>query len=154
MAKQKYLKNMMIFNEKINKPVVQSAGLVIIQNNKILLVHPAGAQFWHSYSFPKGHVEFNETILEAAIRETKEETGIDVSIDDIDVNNMYVIDMKDKNGNLYKKVFYFIAKPEDDIVINKDMIQIEEIDYCEFFNKTNAEKRISPKFIEILNFLN
>ena len=31
----------------------------------------------NDYSFPKGHVEEGETVMECAIRETKEELGID-----------------------------------------------------------------------------
>ena len=33
---------------------------------------------WKGLSFPDGHVEDNESIVDSAIREVKEETGLDV----------------------------------------------------------------------------
>jgi 8-oxo-dGTP pyrophosphatase MutT (NUDIX family) len=55
------------------------AGIFLIRkNNKILVCHPTkhSKNFW---SIPKGRVEDNEEILETAIRETFEETNIDVA---------------------------------------------------------------------------
>ena len=45
-------------------------------NNTILLVKGRRSLKW---SFPKGHREGSETIWECAVRETKEETGVDLS---------------------------------------------------------------------------
>ena len=39
------------------------------------------------WSFPKGHVEGNESELETAIREVKEETNIDILIDRFRISN-------------------------------------------------------------------
>ena len=50
------------------------------QNTKILLVKNNNGRYW---SFPKGHIEDGETEQETAIREIKEETGLDVTL----VNN-------------------------------------------------------------------
>ena len=47
------------------------------QNTKILLVKNNNGRYW---SFPKGHIEEGETEQETAIREIKEETGLDVTI--------------------------------------------------------------------------
>lgn len=47
-------------------------------NTEILLIKHLNSGHW---SFPKGHVEEGETEVETAIREIKEETGIDVMID-------------------------------------------------------------------------
>ena len=53
------------------------AGCILINKKQrtIALVVQNG-----EYSFPKGHLEKNETIKECAIRETIEETGHDVKI--------------------------------------------------------------------------
>ena len=57
-----------------------SSGAILFTNEdgkrKYVLVMEANG----SYSFPKGHLEKNETHLEAAIREIKEETGVDAVI--------------------------------------------------------------------------
>ena len=58
----------------------KSCGCIIIKDDKVLLIEAKddkGKLFW---SFPKGHQEIGETDIETAIRETKEETGLDVFI--------------------------------------------------------------------------
>ncbi|MGY3611725.1 NUDIX domain-containing protein, partial [Bradyrhizobium sp. Lot11] len=68
---------------------VRSAGLLIHRpvetGLEVLLVHPGGP-FWTkkdegAWSIPKGLVESGEDELSAAIRETREELGIDISGD-------------------------------------------------------------------------
>jgi predicted NUDIX family NTP pyrophosphohydrolase len=70
--------------------VKRSAGLLLyhFKNNlpEILLVHPGGP-FWAkkeagAWSIPKGEIEENEDPLQAALRETKEETGISIELKD------------------------------------------------------------------------
>jgi ADP-ribose pyrophosphatase YjhB (NUDIX family) len=50
----------------------QSAGGIVINKGKVLLV----LQKFDIWSFPKGHVEENEDILDAAKREIHEESGV------------------------------------------------------------------------------
>ncbi len=52
-----------------------SAGTICFKNRDVLLI-----KYVSNYSFPKGHIEEGETEEEAAIRETEEETGIEVEI--------------------------------------------------------------------------
>ena len=53
--------------------------LVCNKEGKILLMKRAGAYGKDSWAPPGGHVEFGETASETARRETKEETGIDIT---------------------------------------------------------------------------
>ncbi len=47
----------------------KSAGIIIILNReKLLLSHPTNARWNNTYSFPKGHIEENESQIDAAIR--------------------------------------------------------------------------------------
>ena len=43
-----------------------------------LLLKSATSNFW---GFPKGHVEGNETDIETAVREIREETSLNVTVD-------------------------------------------------------------------------
>ena len=132
------------------KQLQLSAGLVIIQSGAILLGHPKGQKWYGTYSFPKGHVEEGEDLLEAAIRETREEVGVTIDPEDVIDMNPKFIDYKDKEGNLYKRVYYFIVVPHQ--AISQDMIQPdkEEIDWAGFILKDSAEARIFWRLKPIL----
>ena len=89
-----------------------------IQNNEIffLLIYSKRNNEW---GFPKGHMESNETELETAKREIKEETGI---TDLIFVNNFRCCDIykikgtlsTTKNRIINKKVIYYLANTRED----------------------------------------
>jgi 8-oxo-dGTP pyrophosphatase MutT (NUDIX family) len=55
------------------------AAIVLLKKDKIALIerHRAGL---HYYTFPGGHVEAGEKPQKAAVREAKEELGLDVSV--------------------------------------------------------------------------
>jgi len=55
------------------------AGIILMQDNKVALIerHRAGL---HYFTFPGGHVDEGETPEQAAIRETEEELGLQVTL--------------------------------------------------------------------------
>lgn len=64
---------------------LSSGTIVFDDEGKVLIVNSTGIRdgkhsFQGRYSFPKGHVEYGETLQECAIRETLEETGVSVRI--------------------------------------------------------------------------
>lgn len=90
----------------------KSCGTIIIENNKVLLIQ----QTDNAWGFPKGHVENNEKEQETAIRETKEETNLDVEIIS---NKKYIINYK-INNEIDKKVIFFLAKKTSDKIKKQD----------------------------------
>lgn len=61
--------------------LVLVAGTCIIKNNKALILQHAGPDEQDGrWGPPAGHGEKGETLIQTAIRETKEETGLDVKI--------------------------------------------------------------------------
>lgn len=54
----------------------QTAGIILAHKDLIFYVRPTGSSGW---GIPKGGVESGESLLQAAIREFEEETGIEVS---------------------------------------------------------------------------
>jgi 8-oxo-dGTP pyrophosphatase MutT (NUDIX family) len=60
---------------KINRIVPSASTIAVNQEGKILLQHRSDNHLW---ALPGGAMEIGETIAEAAVRETKEETGLDV----------------------------------------------------------------------------
>ena len=64
-------------DEDMEESVVRVKGLLINSRGKILLAHNN-----NTYQFPGGHLEDNEDMNECIVREIKEETGIDVSVEE------------------------------------------------------------------------
>jgi len=62
-------------NKDLKKHFTASA--LIIENGKVLLVYHKKLDVW---LYPGGHIEKNETPEQAAVREAKEETGLDIKI--------------------------------------------------------------------------
>ncbi|MFE9842072.1 NUDIX hydrolase [Streptomyces goshikiensis] len=55
------------------------AGAVVVHEDRVLLVRRRVAEGQLSWQFPAGKVEPGESFEEAAVRETKEEAGLDVA---------------------------------------------------------------------------
>ena len=102
----------------------KSCGCIIIDNNKVLLVYQKFGKFW---GFPKGHVEEGENEIETAVREVKEEVGLDVIIDE---EKRYAINYIVRN-EIDKTSVFFIATPKDN-TITKQESEIEDIKWCDF----------------------
>ena len=58
--------------------------LFFLRGDQILLLRRFNTGFRDGeYSVPAGHLDGGETVLEAGVREAKEETGVDLTIDDM-----------------------------------------------------------------------
>lgn len=55
--------------------------IIITSDKKLILVKRAFDPYKDDWAFPGGIVEYGETVESAAIREAKEETGLDVRIE-------------------------------------------------------------------------
>jgi len=138
----------------------KSAGILLYRftnkNLEVLLVHPGGP-FWKNkdegaWSVPKGEFEDDEEPLAAAIREMKEETGVTLKGDFIELTPI-----KQKSG----KLVYAFAKEYDldPSQIKSNEFEMEwpprsgkkrsfpEIDKAEWFDiKTAKEKIIAAQW--------
>jgi 8-oxo-dGTP pyrophosphatase MutT (NUDIX family) len=109
----------------------KSCGCIIMDGGKVLLVQETEGH----WGFPKGHVEAGETEFETAIRETKEETNIDVEIDDskrYEIN--YIV-----REEIDKTVVYFLGKKLNDNIIRQE----SEINSVEWIPYKEAIERIT-----------
>lgn len=57
-------------------------GVMVFKEGKVLLAQRKGSHGAGEYAFPGGHLEYGESFEQCAIRETREECGID--IDDVE----------------------------------------------------------------------
>ena len=105
----------------------KSCGAIVYRkfhgNTEILLIKHVNSGHW---SFPKGHVEAGETEVETALREIKEETGIDVIIDPSFRETVSYYPRKDTQ----KSVVYFVAKAKnfDFVPQEEEISQIKWVD--------------------------
>ncbi|MBR3157133.1 NUDIX domain-containing protein [Candidatus Saccharibacteria bacterium] len=129
----------------------KSCGCIVLRDKKVLLIGAKddnGELFW---SFPKGHQEDGETDIETAIRETKEETNLDVKIvDNKPIKTGHLV----HNGTIYKEILLFIAKPlNDEIKIQED--EVEEMQWARIDEAGKYfDDYYSDAWSELLNRLN
>jgi len=134
----------------------KSAGILVFRKKRILelfLVHPGGP-FWekkdnNSWSIPKGEIKENEDVLETALREFKEETGVDLYKDKEKI--FYLGEFKSN----YKILYVFaIEKDLKNIKIKSNILEINwppysnkkikipEIDKGGYFDIETAKEKL------------
>lgn len=125
---------MMTMKEKV--VYIHSAGTIVYRtkNNikEFLLIQGKRKNVW---GFPKGHVEKGENVKDTAIRETREEAGINVQLCEGFKHDMHYNPAK----NARKTVTFYIATTKDTNV----RIQKEEIIDYAWLEYDKAMKRLS-----------
>lgn len=114
----------------------KSCGAVIFRKNKndvkLLLVKNHNGRHW---SFPKGHIEDNESEEETAVREIKEETNLDVKI----MDNFREVSSYCPFGKIRKEVVFFLARTTGENI----RLQESEIDSFLWVDISGAKKLCS-----------
>ena len=116
----------------------------------------------NSFSIPKGGVDEGETLLDAAIRETKEEVGITINPSQIsNIDNPIEVQYISKKNEFFKKVFVFIVKIENlseigltSEIIDTKQLQVGEVDWAGFMDKEDSMNKIFFRFKPLLCHIN
>ena len=113
----------------------KSCGCIIIKNKKVLLIYEKQSEYW---GFPKGHIEGEETETQTALREVKEEVGLDVEIDETKRYSLNYI----TNSQVDKTTVLYVATPKnEDLKLQES--EVEDAKWCTF-----------DEALEILTFAN
>jgi 8-oxo-dGTP pyrophosphatase MutT (NUDIX family) len=88
----------------------RSAGMVIFRKDEDNLHYLLLRYGWGHWGFPKGIIEEGETEKEAAIRETKEETGLSVFELIQDFKERIEYYFRKSGRTVHKEVVYFLAE--------------------------------------------
>ena len=130
-----------------------SAGILILCNEKALLAHSTNAPWWRSYTPPKGGLELEESLEQAASREVFEEVGI--LVDPSVLKECVEVEYRHPNGRLYKIVHLFIHRINDleqiglkDDHVPFSQLQREEVDEARFMSAEEVEKKILPRYLD------
>ncbi len=129
--------------EEMTEIVKRVKALLVNSKQELLLGYS-----YHTYQFPGGHVEENETLLNAVKRELKEETGIEIQENNLDYfacKYGYYKDYPKKGQNRKIEIYYYEIKTDE-------KPNLENTSYTEEEAKGNFELRSIPlnNVIEVL----
>ena len=118
-----------------------AAGGVIYRLNgsgiEIVLVARRREQLW---ALPKGTPEHRETIEETALREVREETGLETAI--IDVLGTVRYSFTSRSGHrIDKTVHHFLLEPTGGSFDDHD----DEFDHVDWYNIHEAQRRLTHR---------
>ncbi len=116
---------------------MNKAGCVLInrENKQIGLVYRKKCD---DYSFPKGHLEKDETLYECAIRETEEETGRKCKL--VSEKEIGIIEYTNFEGNI--KTYMYLAIDEgltDKVIDEKDKENLVWVNYDDVIDKLSYQ---------------
>lgn len=112
-------------------------GGVIEKEGKYLLVQEAKKKCYEKWNFPAGHLEFNESLEQGAIREIKEETGCDVKLDGV----CYVAN-RILEDDLFVMIVFNAKLINENIEFDKEeILDVKWFDYDEIVNKMESMLR-------------
>lgn len=112
---------------------IESAGIFFLNNeHKLLVGHPTGHKpnFW---SIPKGKLDKGETSYDAALRETWEETNVDLG----EVTAMYELDTI-KYKSKKKKLKPFVVFEDENRKIDSSKFDLKCNSFVGIHSKWNA----------------
>jgi ADP-ribose pyrophosphatase len=121
-------------------------GILIRKGEEYLLIKRASEPDKGLWSVPGGVVEIGEKTIEAAIRETKEETGLDVEI----LNDLGVVDkiVRDETGRVkyHFVIIDYLAEP----VFGKMHHHDDALDARWIHPRDFTDYEMSPTLVDLL----
>lgn len=142
---------------------VDSAGILLRNNDKFFLVHSTGAPKLQGWGIPKGRVEDGETLRDAAVRETVEECGL--RVDSSDIKSLTEIDYNsvDELGPVRKHLHIFLCDVGEEALNYKftcstyfthwknPNIKIPEVNNFGWFEIEEAKKIATKSFKKVFD---
>ena len=112
-------------------------GGIIEKEGKYLLVQEAKKKCYEKWNFPAGHLDFNESLKQGALREIKEETGCDVKLDGV----CYVAN-RILGDDLFVMIVFNAKLINENIEFDKEeILDVKWFDYDEIVNKMESMLR-------------
>ena len=100
-----------------------AADAVLLLQGKLVLIRRKNPPYQGFYALPGGFVEIGETVESAAIRETKEETGLDAKI--LDLVGVYSDPGRDPRGHVVS--IAYLAEGSGEMASGSDATSAEVV---------------------------
>jgi 8-oxo-dGTP diphosphatase len=125
-----------------NRPKI-GVGVIVIKDKKVLLGKRKNAHGEGSWCFPGGHLEFSEGIKDCAVREVKEETGIEIK--NIRMGT-FTNDIFEKEEKHYVTLFVLSDYSSGEV-------KVMEPEKCEKWGWFEWDKLPQPLFLPVQNLI-
>ena len=112
-------------------------GGIIEKDGKVLMVQEKKAKCYGKWNLPAGHLDPNETIIQGAVREMKEETGFDVEVTGIATLANKVL----KDDILVEIIFTTKIIKEEIVIDPEEILDVKWIDVNDILNNMDNELR-------------
>lgn len=112
-------------------------GGIVEKEGKILMVQEKKKFCYGKWNIPAGHLDPNETIIEGAIREIREETGCEVK-----ATGVAIVANKVMPDDVLVEIIFSTKLVNEDIKINPDeILDVKWIDKEDILNNMDEELR-------------
>lgn len=127
---------------------IPASYLTLVKDGKILLLRRCNTGYEDgSYSMIAGHVDPGETFTQTIIREAKEEAGIELRPQDLEVVHVMHRNSKAAENNERVDVF-FVAEKWDGEIKNKELHKCDDLSW---FNLNDIPANVIPYIKQAIN---
>jgi 8-oxo-dGTP diphosphatase len=125
-------------SEEPHRNPTPTVDTIIEKDSQVLVIKRKNEPFSGYFALPGGFVNEGETVEEAARRETKEETSLDIEL--VDILGVYSAPNRDPRGHIMSTVFIGKISQNDEIkealagddAAAIDWINLEDVDNASF----------------------
>ncbi len=127
--------------------IIPAVYLLFLDGQKILLLRRFQTG-WRDgeYSLPSGHLEGNESVMQAGVREAAEEVGVKIKVKDLEF--VHVVNRQAQEGGHERVDFFFEIKKYQGKLINNEPHKCDDI---RWFNINHPPANTVPLVKHVLD---
>lgn len=128
--------------------IIPAVYIIFLKGNQILLMRRSHTGFCDGeYGLPSGHLEKDETLIQSALREAKEETGIKLTPTNLEL--VHVLSRKKPNKEVYVDLFFVAKKWRGEPKI----CELQRCDHQDWFPLNNLPINMIDYVRQTLDFI-
>ena len=132
---REYIHDNNLLHNEVSVFILNSNKEILLQKRSVLKRFSPG-----KWGLCAGHVSYDETLEDAALREIKEEIGLDIGLGDLNPIGDKLVLLYDKGAHITYHYYIKVDKSSDDFIIQK-----EELSEVKWFLIDDVLKMIKSK---------